>query len=157
MQFYQNYVQFYWFKCETTFRETHSPGFSESTGDIGGAGTPLFCLSGCRSMAKRTKSRQFDPPARRARGTTCLLNVPERPCKALLRGFQAAPVRPASCAQWEGAPVVQYGLAARAMCAFLLQLLDYCTIACGRLCPLRIISTNVHSSAQTVASHLCPL
>ena len=120
-----------WFKCETTFGETRSPGFSESTGGIGGAGTPLFCLSGCRSMARRTESRQLDSPARRARGTTCLLNVPERPCKALLLGYQAAPVRPASCARWEGAPVVQYALAARAMCAFLLQLLDYCTNACA--------------------------
>ena len=77
------HVQLYWSKCETTSKRTHSTGFSESTGEIGGAGTPLFCLSARRSMARRTESRQFDPPARRARGTTCLRNVPERPCNAL--------------------------------------------------------------------------
>ena len=76
-------VQLFWSECDTTSKQTHSPGFSESTGDIGGAGTPLFCLSARRSMARRTESRQFDPPARRARGTTCLRNVPERPCNAL--------------------------------------------------------------------------
>ena len=105
------YLLLFGSECDTTSKQTHSPGFSESTRDIGGAGTPLICLSGCRSMAGRTESRQFDPPARRARGTTCLLNVPKPPCWVVSRGCQVIPVRLASCERWEGVRVILYGQA----------------------------------------------